>query len=115
VIRAMPAVVLAPVLLAAVAPGHGPPQRFRGVFSSAFEFSAFDGCWLTFSRKAGRQFYARVGPQGHDGQRYRMIFLGRRSPASGGTAGNYGHLGAYPCEIEVLELRRVRPIGPIKR
>ena len=105
----------AALLLGAAAPqDYGPQRSFAGTYTSSFEHSEFDGCWLTFRPEASKRFHALVpGADKYEGQRAQIHFIGRGTArlktVSGGKG--YGHVGAYPCEIEVIELKSARSLG----
>ena len=97
---------------------YGLPRSYSGIYTSSFEHSEFDGCWVNFSRKASARL-VELHPRvfGPEGSRYQVEFVGRSThrlkdvkPGQG-----YGHVGAYPCEIEVLELRSARRLPPAAR
>lgn len=84
-------------------PRYGPKQRFEGVLETAFEVSAFQGCWFETSPRAGRD-WQRIAPiSGAEAQlelaRYRLEFVGRRTVGDRAPPDGYGHLGMWPCQI----------------
>ena len=106
------------LLLAAAAPqDYGPQRSFAGIYSSSFEHSEFGGCWLTFRPEESKRFHARIAPEKYESRRYRIAFIGRSTPRlkDVGRGGGYGHLGMMPCEVEVIELKSVRQLGPAAR
>ena len=105
------------VLLAAAPQPFGPSRSYSGVYSSSFEQSEFGGCWLSFVPAASKKFFSLVPPETHWGRRYRIDFTGRSTPRlkSVGRGQGYGHLGMFPCEIEVTEIRSARILRPEAR
>ena len=100
---------------------YGPQESFKGVFSAAFELSAFGPCWFTGSETFSNEFRASdMEPTpGWDLVEYELEFIGRRSKRRPGSAGSgsYGHLGAFPCQIraeKLISARRIpaRPVPP---
>ena len=107
------AAALAPILIAAGPQTFGPERPLSGVYTSSFEQSEFRGCWLSFNPAASKKFFSMVPPETHWGRRYRLDAVGRSTPrlAKVGRGNGYGHLGMYPCEIQLTEVRSVRILG----
>ncbi|HET7709285.1 MAG TPA: hypothetical protein VFK50_07110 [Sphingomicrobium sp.] len=107
--------VAAPALLSmATAPMlFSERQGFAGIHTAHLEFSEFNGCWLEFAPSAYER-YRRLVPQSFDLQRVRIAFIGRGTARLRGfkRGSGYGHMGMYPCQIEVLELRSAAPLPP---
>ena len=106
----MAAALLAPSLLGASPQAFGPEQPLSGVYTSSFEQSEFRGCWLSFAPSASKKFFSLVPPETHWGRRYRIDAVGRTTPrlTKVGNGHGYGHLGMYPCEIQVTQVRSAR-------
>ena len=101
-------------LLAGALLAFGPTRDFSGVYTSSFEHSEFDGCWVNFSPEASKRFHALVpGADKYEATRAQVHFSGRSTARLKNVSGGkgYGHVGAYPCEIEVIELKSARSLG----
>ena len=83
-----------------------PETRMRGPLTLGFEVSSFDRCWLEMTRAAARQLY-RLAPEIEERgpHFFRVLMIGRRTP---GTEGHFGHLGAYPCQVQAVRFLSVR-------
>lgn len=115
--RAPVLAVTAPLLLAAAPQTYAPERAFTGVYTASFEHSEFAGCWLSFGPQASKTFFGQVDHDKYWGASYRISFTGRSTPRLKlPTRGKgYGHVGAYPCEIQVTQLRSVTKVVPAKR
>jgi hypothetical protein len=93
-------------------PELGPLQTFAGVWSLNFEMSNFTycphgaencasamfdggGCWLNGLGEKPSQLEKLIGGRVADGDKLYVRFEGRETL----KRGQYGHLGAYSCEI----------------
>jgi hypothetical protein len=98
-------------------PVYGPEQLMSGVFETRFERSDFNGCWLDFSTQASAQFRQLFPPDSADspmrGRRYQMEIVGRRTIDGSNPDGPelYGHMNAWPCQIEATRIVAARVIG----
>jgi hypothetical protein len=92
---------------------YGQRQSYSGTYAEHFEFSEFAGCYLTFTPSAWAKYRAVV-PETFDRQRAKLDFVGRGTARlrdfKPGDRRGYGHMGMYPCQIEVIDLRTAKPL-----
>ena len=102
-------------------PAYGPAVQLKGTYQWGFETSAIhlcaqtrqqcrvnvegSGCWVEFSKAAYGQL-TRLQQRDSEADEFGELWLeglGRiaRQP------GNFGHLGAYDCQVELTEVRAI--------
>lgn len=96
-------------------PQFGPEEAMAGTWTTRFEHSEFNACWLSMTAEAAAEFRRLYPQDGADapqqGRSYRLRILGRRSidPASGPAS--YGHLGGWRCEIKATRILVAEVVG----
>ena len=94
------------------APTEEAPRRYHGRYFTSFEYSNFEGCWLTTSDQASRTLLRRH-PELEDTRAllsgktmvFELTFEGtRRDAPPGDYIHGFGHMGTYRCEITLVRL-----------
>lgn len=85
-------------------------REYTGLYASGFEVEGFVPCgteesWWVAGGEELRERYREVATRP-----YEAVYVVVRGEV--GPEGRYGHLGAYPREIEVSDLVEIRPARP---
>jgi hypothetical protein len=109
--------ILVVVILAACSDGLSGERELRGIVTMGFEIQAFRECgatadyWMTYDVDTpGRAEFEEVLGEWGGGQPVRRIYAEVRADVS--EPGSYGHLGAFPREITVLDFEDARETPP---
>jgi hypothetical protein len=96
----------------------GAEQTFTGVLRLGFERQSFDECWLDLTNTASNDLYRLApSPALADSQASYsadVTLVGRRrnvengEPEPGYNSVGFGHMGAYPCEIQATRITAAR-------
>lgn len=69
-----------------------------------------ENCWVQFSENLHRQLSGKVAGYGPEGGRFWLEGTGRVSS----RPGNFGHLGAYSCRIEISRIDVLDTRSPVQ-